>query len=96
MPKLAAQIKMVFVLSCPPFSRIKLKCSPFKRISTQPQGLRFLAFPISSRFAAHFIPLSDTLLLDAYAWTMEHEASDVKRPLLEDYGDALVVAVAAG
>jgi exosome complex component RRP4 len=46
--------------------------------------------------AAHFIPLSDTLLLDAYAWTMEQEASDVKRLLLEDYGDALVAAVAAG
>ncbi|KAJ2914476.1 hypothetical protein MD484_g5939, partial [Candolleomyces efflorescens] len=46
--------------------------------------------------AAHFIPLSDTLLLDAYAWTMEQEASDVKRLLLEEYGDALVAAVAAG
>ncbi|KAF5337036.1 hypothetical protein D9611_002929 [Ephemerocybe angulata] len=46
--------------------------------------------------ASHSIPLTDTLLLDAYDWTMEQEeGSDVKRLLLEDHGDALVAAVAS-
>ncbi|TFK28642.1 exosome complex exonuclease rrp4 [Coprinopsis marcescibilis] len=42
--------------------------------------------------ASHFIPLTDTLLLEAYEWTMEQD-SDVKTLLQEDYGDALVAAV---
>lgn len=45
-------------------------------------------------FAAHFISLTDTLILEAYAWTMEQEG-DVKSLLQEDYGDALVAAVAS-
>ena len=44
-------------------------------------------------FASHFIPLTDTLLLEAYAWTVEQEG-DVKSFAQEDYGDALVTAVA--
>lgn len=44
--------------------------------------------------ASRSIPLSDTILLEAYAWTMEQEdGSDVKRLLLEEYGDALAAAV---
>ncbi|KZT03590.1 exosome complex exonuclease rrp4 [Laetiporus sulphureus 93-53] len=44
--------------------------------------------------AAHFIPLTDTLLLDAYEWAVEQEG-DVKVLLQPDVGDALVMAVAA-
>ncbi|PCH38056.1 exosome complex exonuclease rrp4 [Wolfiporia cocos MD-104 SS10] len=43
---------------------------------------------------AHFVPLTDTLLLDAYEWAVEQEGG-VKDLLNSDIGDALVSAVAA-
>ncbi|KAH9479702.1 Exosome complex component rrp4 [Psilocybe cubensis] len=44
---------------------------------------------------SHFIPLSDTLLLEAYEWAVEHE-SDVRDLLQQDFGDALVSSVVSG
>jgi exosome complex component RRP4 len=42
--------------------------------------------------ASHSVPLTDTILLEAYDWTMEQEggANDL---LQEDFGAALVAAV---
>ncbi|KAH9933375.1 uncharacterized protein B0H18DRAFT_983373 [Fomitopsis serialis] len=42
--------------------------------------------------AAHFIPLTDTLLLDAYEWAVEQEG-DVKDLLQGDIGDAMVATI---
>ncbi|GBE86532.1 exosome complex exonuclease rrp4 [Sparassis latifolia] len=42
--------------------------------------------------ATHFIPLTDTLLLEAYAWAVEQEG-DVKDLLQEEVGDALAAGV---
>ncbi|KAA1468912.1 hypothetical protein DENSPDRAFT_772098 [Dentipellis sp. KUC8613] len=42
--------------------------------------------------AAHSIPLTDTLLLEAYEWAIEADV-DLKDLLQEDIGDALVAAV---
>lgn len=44
--------------------------------------------------AAHFIPLTDTLLLDAYEWAVEQEG-DVKELLQADTGDAMIATIAA-
>ncbi|KDR68019.1 hypothetical protein GALMADRAFT_257580 [Galerina marginata CBS 339.88] len=44
---------------------------------------------------SHFIPLTDTLLLEAYEWAVEHE-TDVKDLLQQDFGDALVASVTSG
>ncbi|KAF9075821.1 hypothetical protein BDP27DRAFT_1211456 [Rhodocollybia butyracea] len=44
--------------------------------------------------AAHYIPLTDTVLLDAYEWSLEQEG-DVKDLLQEDAGDALVATILA-
>lgn len=44
--------------------------------------------------AARFIPLSDTILLKAYEWTVEQE-NDVKDLLQDDFGDALVAIITA-
>lgn len=44
--------------------------------------------------ASHFVPLSDTLLLEAYEWTVEQE-SRAKDLLQEDVGDALVGTITA-
>ncbi|KAF4610960.1 hypothetical protein D9613_006691 [Agrocybe pediades] len=44
---------------------------------------------------SRFIPLSDTLLLEAYEWSVEH-GSDVKDLLHQDFGDALVVSITSG
>ncbi|KAG2067760.1 hypothetical protein BDR04DRAFT_1080190 [Suillus decipiens] len=43
-------------------------------------------------FADHFVPLTDTLLLEAYEWVIEQEG-DAKHLLLGDAGDALVAAM---
>ena len=41
--------------------------------------------------AAHCVPLSDTLLVDAYEWTMDREGEGgVKELVLGDEGEALV------
>ncbi|KZT70771.1 hypothetical protein DAEQUDRAFT_667315 [Daedalea quercina L-15889] len=44
--------------------------------------------------AAHFIPLTDTLLLDAYEWAVEQEG-DVKDLLQADIGDAMIATITA-
>jgi exosome complex component RRP4 len=44
--------------------------------------------------ASRFIPLTDTLLLEAYEWTIDQEGY-VKDVLQEDVGDALVTTVTA-
>ena len=44
--------------------------------------------------AAHFHPLTDAVLLEAYEWAVEQEC-DVKDLLQEDVGAALVAAVSA-
>ncbi|RDB15864.1 Exosome complex component rrp4 [Hypsizygus marmoreus] len=44
--------------------------------------------------ASRFVPLSDTLLLEAYEWTVDQEGG-VKDLLQEDVGDALVATVTA-
>ncbi|KAJ3511237.1 hypothetical protein NLJ89_g4216 [Agrocybe chaxingu] len=45
--------------------------------------------------ASHFVPLTDALLLEAYEWTVEHEA-EATSTLQEDFGDALVASVTTG
>ncbi|KAF7316506.1 hypothetical protein MIND_00169800 [Mycena indigotica] len=45
--------------------------------------------------AAHFVPLTDTLLLEAYEWTVENDI-DAKSLLSEDISDALVASIAGG
>lgn len=42
--------------------------------------------------AAHYTPLTDTVLLEAYEWAVEQEC-DVKDLLQDDVGSALVAAV---
>ncbi|KAG6808012.1 hypothetical protein H0H92_005693 [Tricholoma furcatifolium] len=42
--------------------------------------------------ASHFVPLTDTLLLEAYEWTIDQEGG-VKDLLQEDVGDALVATL---
>lgn len=42
--------------------------------------------------AAHFTPLSDVTLLEAYEWAVEQELN-VKDLLLDDVGDALVTSL---
>lgn len=44
--------------------------------------------------AAHFVPLTDTVLLDAYEWAVEQECS-VKDLLREDVAEALALAVSS-
>jgi exosome complex component RRP4 len=44
--------------------------------------------------ASHAVPLTDTILLEAYDWTMEQEGG-VYELHQEDFGAALVAAVAA-
>ena len=43
--------------------------------------------------AAHSLPLTDLILLEAYEWTIEQEV-EVKDILREDVAEALVTAVA--
>jgi exosome complex component RRP4 len=45
--------------------------------------------------AAHFVPLTDALLLESYEWAIEQE-SDPKDLLEDDIGDALVHAITRG
>jgi len=45
--------------------------------------------------AAHFVPLTDVLLLESYEWAIEQE-TDPKDLLQDDVGDALVHAIARG
>jgi len=45
--------------------------------------------------ATHSVPLTDTVLAEAYDWTMEHQQGDVKDILGEDYAEALVTAMTA-
>ncbi|CCM02569.1 uncharacterized protein FIBRA_04672 [Fibroporia radiculosa] len=45
-------------------------------------------------FGAHFIPLTDTSLLEAYEWAVEQEY-DIRDSLQEDAGEALVATVIA-
>ena len=42
--------------------------------------------------ASHFIPLTDTLLLQAYEWTVDQEGA-VQDLLQEDFGDALITSI---
>ncbi|KAH8104062.1 exosome complex exonuclease rrp4 [Cristinia sonorae] len=44
--------------------------------------------------AAHFVPLTDTVLLDAYEWVIEQEG-DIKDILSPEVGEALVTAISA-
>ncbi|KXN87671.1 Exosome complex component rrp4 [Leucoagaricus sp. SymC.cos] len=44
--------------------------------------------------ASHFVPLTDTLLIEAYDWTVDQEGG-VKDLLTEDFGDALVTSLAS-
>lgn len=44
--------------------------------------------------AAHFVPLTDTILLNAYEWAVEQDGS-IKDLLQEDVSEALVAAISA-
>jgi exosome complex component RRP4 len=44
--------------------------------------------------SSHFVPLSDTLLLDAYDWLLEQDG-DAKDLMQDEFGDALVAAILA-
>jgi len=43
--------------------------------------------------AAHYVPLSDSVLIEAYDWTVEHEES-ASSLMQDDFGEAMVAAVA--
>jgi exosome complex component RRP4 len=45
--------------------------------------------------AAHFVPLTDALLLESYEWAIEQEG-DPKELLQDDVGEALVHAITRG
>lgn len=45
--------------------------------------------------AAHFLPLTDSLLLEAYEWTIEHERHPTDL-LQEEFGESLVAALSSG
>ncbi|EJF65945.1 exosome complex exonuclease rrp4 [Dichomitus squalens] len=45
--------------------------------------------------AAHFVPLTDSVLLEAYEWAVEQESS-VKDLLLDDVGENLVASLGSG
>lgn len=44
--------------------------------------------------ASHFVPLTDSLLVEAYAWAVEREESTTDL-LQEDFGDALVMSLSS-
>jgi len=44
--------------------------------------------------ASHFVPLTDTLLLEAYAWAVEHEGN-VTDLLQEDFGNSVVASLSS-
>lgn len=44
--------------------------------------------------AAHFVPLNDTVLVEAYEWVVEQEYTVKDLLLREDVAEALVSAVA--
>lgn len=44
---------------------------------------------------AHFVPLSDTILLEAYEWVVEQE-SDVRDVLSDELGENLVASLGVG
>jgi len=44
--------------------------------------------------AAHFVPLTDTVLLEAYEWTVDQD-SGIKDLIQEDIGEALVANINA-
>jgi len=45
--------------------------------------------------AAHFVPLTDVVLLESYEWAVEQEG-DPKDLLHEDVGEALVYSITRG
>ena len=45
--------------------------------------------------AAHFVPLTDVVLLEAYEWVIEQE-SGVKDVLLDEVGENLVASLGSG
>lgn len=46
--------------------------------------------------AIHFIPVSDSILADAYEWVLEHESEyGVKDLLRDDAAEAMIIAVSA-
>ena len=45
--------------------------------------------------ASHFVPLTDTVLLEAYGWAIEHEGS-VTDLLQEDFGNSVVASLSSG
>ena len=46
--------------------------------------------------AIHFVPITDTVLADAYEWALEQgQDCGVKELLREDYAEAMVLAVTA-
>jgi exosome complex component RRP4 len=44
--------------------------------------------------AGHFVPLSDTILLEAYEWAVDSE-DGVKDLLQQDVADALIASVSS-
>lgn len=44
--------------------------------------------------SAHFIPLTDSLLLDAYEWCIEHETG-LTDLLQEEFGESMVAALSS-
>ena len=45
-------------------------------------------------FAAHFVPLTDALLVEAYGWAVEQDG-DAKSLMQDEVSEALVVAITA-
>jgi len=46
--------------------------------------------------AAHFVPLTDVLLLESYEWAIEQEEDGPMNLLHDDVGEALVHAITRG
>ena len=46
--------------------------------------------------AAHFVPLTDSVLLEAYEWAVEQESSGVKDMLNDEVAESMVASIGVG
>ena len=46
--------------------------------------------------AAHFVPLTDAILLEAYEWAVEQESSGVKDMLNDEVAESMVASIGVG
>ena len=46
--------------------------------------------------AAHFVPLTDAILLEAYEWAVEQESGAVKDMLNDEVAESMVASIGVG